>query len=231
MYEEHEQHQQCGEERKDSASQEEVWQEDVWQEDVWEAPQPGGAAWDGDVSYSVEGAARRTRIRGELGDVGELSGHQRWERHLTRRAKTMRVGGTVLGVTLALAVALVASGVKVWPLLRAALGDPAVPYAADEVAPTRIFIGAAPTPLAVAHWERLSLPVGRDERLADYQPSSGDPQSIFACVAPVDIDGLGFVRGPVTLWRTGDAGARWTTLALPPLTGSDCSIATASDAP
>src|SRR5262249_51174071 len=147
------------------------------------------------------------------------------------RGKGLRAAGMVLGLTLALVVILATSGVRLSPLLRAMLGDPAVPYAADEVAPTHTFTGAPPAPPSVAHWERLSLPVAPNERLADYQPSRSDSRTLFACVASSALDGLGFVRGPVTLWRTQDAGARWTTLALPPLMGSDCSIATASDAP
>src|SRR5262249_23256643 len=201
------------------------------------AHQHGVEAWDDDALGGATDAATVERI---LGEPEEVSGKPAkldklaalgWERRLTRRGKGLRAAGTVLGLTLAFVVILATSGVRVSPLLRAVLGDPAVPYAADEVAPTRTFTGAPPTPLPVAHWERLSLPMEPNERLADYQPSRSDPQTIFACVAPSDIDGLGFVRGPVTLWRTQDAGARWTTLALPPLMGSDCSVATASDAP
>src|SRR5262245_12199745 len=85
-----------------------------------------------------------------LSEPGEMSGKPAkmdrpvtpaWERHLTPRGKGLRAAGMVLGLSLALVVALATSGVRVSPLLRALLGDPAVPYAADEVAPARTYTG------------------------------------------------------------------------------------------
>jgi hypothetical protein len=164
-----------------------------------------------------------------IGALGEASGTSGWEPRLSAGGKALRGASAFIAVTLALLIILAASGVRVWPLLRAALGDPAVPYAADEAAPVQVFTGVRPAPLGVGQWQRLSLPVKAGERLADYQPSRGDTQTLFACTTPAILDERGFVRGPVTLWRTRDAGARWTTLALPPLVGSDCAVATASD--
>jgi hypothetical protein len=166
-----------------------------------------------------------------IGALGEARGTSRWERRITTGGKALRGASAFIVVTLALLIILAASGVRVWPLLRAALGDPAVPYAMDEAAPTQVFTGARPVALGVGQWQRLSLPLTAGKRLADYQPSRGGPQTIFACTAPADLDEVGFIRGPVTLWRTRDAGARWTTLALPPLIGSDCAVVTASDSP
>jgi hypothetical protein len=72
-----------------------------------------------------------------IGALGEASRTSRWERRLSAGGKALRSVVTFIVVTLALLIILATSGVRVWPLLRAALGDPAVPYAADEAAPTR----------------------------------------------------------------------------------------------
>jgi hypothetical protein len=91
----------------------------------------------------------------------------------------------------------------------------------------------APSPLPASAWEQVSLPApSADMRGVVVSPA--DPATLFACTADLqasESSGSGVAIQPMILWRTADAGARWTRYTPELAAGIQCLFSIAPDDP
>lgn len=166
--------------------------------------------------------------RGELPEVPASAG-----RRLTRRQKLARGGGAALAVLLAVAVLAAQLGVLRAPDVGALWRDA---QAQIQLLGVPRLERATITPgqwqtAAGAGWEQIALPGADDGTLRFFWAAPDDAATVYACrgVAGRELDNPDV--GPMTFWRTRDAGRTWQRLRTPPVTGRYCNVMTAPDAP
>src|SRR5689334_7014378 len=166
--------------------------------------------------------------RGELPDVPASVG-----RRLTRRQKLARGGGAALAVLVAMSALAAQLGLlrmpdvgALWRDARAEIQLLGVP----RLERTTITPGRWQT-VAGAGWEQVALPGAEDGTLRFFWAAPDDAATVYACrgVAGQEVDNPD--AGPITLWRTRDAGRTWHQLKTPAVTGRYCNVMTAPDAP
>lgn len=158
-------------------------------------------------------------------DDSPKEGAQGWAGHLTRRGKLARglvtFGAVAVAVVLLLAPALTSFATSSAAALAAWTG---VRTPTEPAQPTLTTRGARVAQPADGGWTAIALPPGTV--YSAVLPSALDPRALTACVWP-SID----VGTSAQVWRTRDAGATWTTAALPAHSGERCALAAAPDAP
>ena len=80
-------------------------------------------------------------------------------------------------------------------------------------------------------WERVALPGADDGTLRFFWAAPDDAATVYACRGVAGQDADNPVVGPITLWRTRDAGRTWQQLKTPTVTGRYCNVMAAPDAP
>jgi len=85
--------------------------------------------------------------------------------------------------------------------------------------------------VAGAGWERVALPGAEDGTLRFFWAAPDDAATVYACRGMAGREAVNPDVGPITLWRTRDAGQTWQQLRTPAVTGRYCSVMTAPDAP
>jgi photosystem II stability/assembly factor-like uncharacterized protein len=91
----------------------------------------------------------------------------------------------------------------------------------------------APSALAASVWEQVSLPAPNAD-MRGVAVSPADPATLFACTADLqasESSGSGVTIQPMMLWRTTDAGARWTRYTPELAAGAQCLFSIAPDDP
>jgi hypothetical protein len=150
-----------------------------------------------------------------------------------RRVALLRAGLAAVTVLLAAVILLVAG---VWRLPFGPDvtpgGDP-VPITRAEAGPAITLDGYAPHAVGPGGWEQVALPPRSGDTLVSLVNSlvnvPDDPQTLYACTRGPDApDGLPD-EGVLTLWRTRDGGAHWTSLPLPRLVALGCNLTIARD--
>jgi hypothetical protein len=102
----------------------------------------------------------------------------------------------------------------------------------EQSPPATTIVAQPPLPLASSSWEQIALPTPISDT-QDVVVSPVDPTTLFSCSAhlPVSGSGGGVSPEPMTLWRSTDTGAHWTSTSLPLGSGTQCLISIAPDDP
>lgn len=112
-------------------------------------------------------------------------------------------------------------------------GEP-VSIGRGEAIPRVTLAGQPPLRLATGGWQRIALPASSAAAGAIapiFTPSPAESATVFACGGQQMNPEHGTDPYGIVFWRTRDTGAHWTSLALPPLSGTWCAVSIAADAP
>jgi hypothetical protein len=150
-----------------------------------------------------------------------------WIRPLTPSGKLRRglvttcVVAVAIVTLLAPALASFAASSDVAGRLSQAWSAPPAPT--ERPQPTRTARAAVVAQPAESAWTAIALPPGAI--YSQIVASPLDPRVVFACIWPSADAGTN-----AQFWRTRDAGATWSTAALPAHSGEDCALSSAPDA-
>jgi hypothetical protein len=165
----------------------------------------------------------------DIAGVSSLPMHDaapQWTRRLTARDKLrhgcITIGAVAVAVVTLLAPVVSSSGALVASRLAQVLAAPPTPT--ERPVPTYTARAALVAQPAETAWTAIALPSSAVS--GQVVASALDPRVAFACIWPSADAGAN-----AQVWRTNNAGATWSTLALPAHSGESCSISQAADAP
>jgi len=140
-----------------------------------------------------------------------------WARRLSQKDKLLRVAVAALAVLLVLVIII-----RSIPPARPSDFSAA---SLDSFRHVDALAAHPAVPLAAIPWEQIALPSSHHAAWS-FALVPTDPSTVFACATNNGTQTNGArPGGPVELWRSRDAGARWQRVAVS-LTGSACSIQT-----